>query len=75
MKKIDQLKELVQNGGTEKMKELVTITEEYLKGLDHMFKNRDVDKSFLREFDFPMFLGELKKKEFLRTKVESKFNY
>lgn len=59
MKRIDQLKELVQKSGTEKMKELVIITENYLKGLDHIFKNREVTEFVLKEFDFPMFLKEL----------------
>jgi hypothetical protein len=59
MKKIEELKKLVEKDGTEKMKELVLITEEYLKGLDNIFKNRDVDQFTLKEFDFPMFLREL----------------
>lgn len=60
MKKIEQLKQMVEENGTDKMKELVLITERYLPGLDNMFRWRDVDESMLKEFDFPMFLAELK---------------
>ncbi len=62
MKKIEALKKLVEEKGTEKMKELVVLTEEYLKGLDHIFRDREVHEFILKEFDFPMFLGELQRK-------------
>lgn len=68
MKKIEQLKELVLQSGTEKMKELVLITENYLKGLDHIFNNRDVSEFVLKEFDFPMFLAELKQNGIFQNK-------
>lgn len=68
MKKIELLKELVQKSGTEKMKELVLITEKYLKGLDHIFNDRDVDQLMLKEFDFPMFLRELKEEGLFENK-------
>ena len=68
LNKIEQLKELVEKSGTLKMKELLLITENYLKGLDHMFKNRDVDSFMLKEFDFPMFLRELKEQGIFENK-------
>jgi hypothetical protein len=60
--KIDHLKELVQEKGTEKMKELVIIAENYIGGLNNIFNNRDVHQLVLSEFDFPLFLKELQKK-------------
>src|SRR5680860_707728 len=59
MSRIEELKKIVEETGTPKMKEIVLITENYLKGLDNMFKDRDVDEFMLKEFDFPMFLREL----------------
>jgi hypothetical protein len=59
MSKLEQLKEMVQKDGTEKMKELVVIVENYIPGLNNIFKDREVDKDILKEFDFPMFLREL----------------
>lgn len=59
MTKIEQLKALVEANGTEKMKELVIITENYLPGLNRMFRWRGVSQDMLKEFDFPMFLKEL----------------
>lgn len=59
MTKIELLKKLVEEGGTDKMKELVLITENYLPGLNNMFRWREVDKSMLQEFDLPMFFREL----------------
>lgn len=68
MKRIDQLKEMVEKSGTEKMKEMVAITENYLKGLDNIFKSRDVTEFVLKEFDFPMFLRELENQGLLKNK-------
>ncbi len=62
MKKIEELKKLVEENGTEKMKRLLLLTEDYLKGLDHLFNDRDISEHFLRRFDLPMFIAELKEK-------------
>jgi len=68
MSKIEELKKIVEETGTPKMKEIVLITEKYLKGLDNMFKNRDVDEFMLKEFDFPMFLRELQEEGIFENK-------
>ena len=68
MKRIEKLKKIVEEGGTPKMKEIVLLTENYLKGLDNMFKDRNVDESMLKEFDFPMFLRELQEEGIFENK-------
>jgi len=68
MKRIEQLKKIVEEGGTPKMKEIALLTENYLKGLDNMFKDRNVDESMLKEFDFPMFLRELQEEGIFENK-------
>jgi len=68
MSKLEQLKAMVQKDGTEKMKELVVIVENYILGLNNIFKNREVDEFMLKEFDFPMFLRELKEKGIFENK-------
>ncbi|MDA3837066.1 MAG: hypothetical protein PF542_05580 [Nanoarchaeota archaeon] len=68
MNKIQQLKELVQRSGTDKMKELVTIAENYIEGLNNMFKNRDVSQFVLAEVDFLFFVKELQEKGLFKNK-------
>jgi hypothetical protein len=57
--RIEQLTELVQNIGTEKMKELVILAKNYIDGLNKIFYDRDVSLKILQEIDFPMFIQEL----------------
>lgn len=57
--KIEQLIELVQNNGTEKMKELVLLAKHYIDGLNKIFYDRDVTRLVLQEIDFSMFIQEL----------------
>ena len=68
MTRIELLKKLVEKSGNEKMKELIVIVENYLEGLNNIFKERDVSELFLREFDFPMFLRELQDKGIFQNK-------
>ncbi len=67
MKKIEELKKLVEENGTEKMKRLLLLTEKYLEGLDRMFNDRDVNGDILRNFDLPMFIDELREKGTLKN--------
>jgi len=62
------LKKMVQKNGTEKMKELVIITENYILGLNNIFYDRNVTELMLQDIDFPMFLKELEEKGIFKNK-------
>ena len=66
--KIEQLMELVQNNGTEKMKELVLLAKNYIDGLNKVFNDRNVSSIVLAEIDFPMFVQELMDKGIFENK-------
>lgn len=72
-KKIEQLMELVQNDGTEKMKELVLLAKNYIDGLNKIFDDRNVSLVVLQEIDFPMFIQELIDKGIFENRSSMEF--
>jgi hypothetical protein len=66
--RIEVLKQMAQEGGTEKMKELVIIAENYILGLNNIFYDRDVTEMVLKNIDFQMFLRELEEKGIFKNK-------
>ncbi|MCL4400284.1 hypothetical protein M1506_03360 [Patescibacteria group bacterium] len=68
MKKIEELEKMVLENGTEKMRELVLVTKNYLEGLDKVFNERNVSQIALVEIDFPMFISELAEKGIFKNK-------
>lgn len=57
--KRELLKDLVEKEGTAAMKKFMVVVEAYLRGLDHIFKDREVDRLILEKFDLPLFVKEL----------------
>jgi|GEM_PF-2466908 len=58
MKKIEELKALVEKEGSEAMKSVVLSAEKYIEGLKKVFTERPVSNAAL-EIDLPMFFREL----------------
>lgn len=57
--RFNHLKRLVLEDGTEGMKQLIEFSEEYILGLNHIFRDRRVDKMVLEKFDFPLFFNQI----------------
>ncbi len=66
MKKIRELRELIRTNGSDEMKELMLITESYIRELDILFQDHEVSLYILRKLNFFEFFDGLKGKEVIK---------
>jgi hypothetical protein len=59
---------MVEENGTDKMKELMSAVEKYIVGLDKIFFKRDVMRIVLLDVDLPMFVRELEEDDFFKER-------